>query len=117
LKIKTIRAYLILPVCLLILNAFEEVAVYKLQSMGLSAIPLTGILILMFAIGFALVGDLFAPRIQRLLEKGHRKSKRDGGWIGATLFYTFLVVAIFLVYYVIYTNDDGAKFLLPPSLR
>jgi len=118
-KMKNIRTFLILPICLLILNAIEEVIIYKLQSLYkqnlLDKFTLTGILVLMFAAGFSIVGNSLAPRAKKALEKGHKSSKKNAGIIGISIFYGALFTAIFVTYYVIYVL--GPEFMLPKEFR
>ncbi len=116
-KIRTIRAYLILPMCLLFLNAIEEIAVYKLQTLNVTKIQLTAILVLMFALGFTVVGDFIAPKAQKILEKGHKTSKKSAGLIGTTIFYGIILAFVFFIYYMIYTEGNGPGTLLPKSWR
>ncbi len=104
--------------CLLLLNAIEEIAVYKLQGIkGLTKLQLTAILVVMFAVGFTLVGDFIAPKAQKILEKGHKSSKRNAGLIGTTIFYSIILAFIFFIYYMIYTDGNGPETLLPQSWR
>ncbi len=118
-KMKNIRTYLILPICLLVLNAVEEIIIYKMQSLHklgvLDQFTLTAILVLMFAVGFSLVGNTLAPRAKKALEKGHKNSKKNAGILGISLFYGGMFIAIFVTYYVIYVM--GPEFMLPKGFR
>ena len=117
-KAKAAKNYFILPVCLLLLNAVEEVVVYKAQhypKIAGNPYILTGVLILLFAAGFSLIGDMFAPYMQGVFEHLHKKSKKSGGHVGMIIFYTVVVGIIFLLYFRIYTI--GPQSVLPPSWR
>jgi len=117
--IKKVRRYLILPVCLLVLNAIEEVVVYKFSQLYtgkiLNAYLFTFVLILMFAVGFSVVADIVAPAIATLMEKGHKKTKETGDLGGNVLFYIVAFVVLYIIYYVIYVQ--GPQMLLPVSWR
>jgi uncharacterized BrkB/YihY/UPF0761 family membrane protein len=115
---KKYRNYIILPACLLLLNAMEEVIVYKVQScpeIAKNAYLLTFVLLLIFSIGFSLVGDMLAPYITKLFENMHKGSHKHGGSIGILLFYTFLGCLLFFIYFRIYTM--GPETVLPLSWR
>ena len=116
-KSKT-RNYIILPVCLLLLNAVEEVVVYKVQGypkIARNAYLLTGVLILLFTLGFSVVGDMIAPYLQAWFEGMHKKTHQHGGKIGLMVFYVLLGLFIFFLYFRIYTM--GPQTVLPPSWR
>jgi hypothetical protein len=114
-SIKTFRTFLILPLSLLLLNAMEEVFVYKLVRLIQNEYLLTGVLLLMFAIGFTLVGSLMAPWAETLLEAGHKKTRKNAGNTGIFIFYGAALLLIYILYFVIYTK--GPQYLLPPVWR
>ncbi len=105
----------ILPVCLLVLNAIEEVAVYKLGREIVNPHIFTGALILMFTAGFALVGDQLAPYLQKLVDHGRKGSRRHGGKTGMFLFYLAVALGLYFAYYTIYVH--GPEKLLPIQWR
>ena len=116
-KTKT-RNYIILPACLLLLNAVEEVVVYKVQQYPEAAknpYILTLVLILLFALGFFLVGDMLVPYIKSLFEGIHKRSRKHGGDLGIIIFYALLGTFIFFIYFRIYTM--GPETILPPAWR
>jgi len=115
---KAAKNYFILPVCLLLLNAVEEVLVYKVQNypdIACNPYLLTGVLIILFSAGFAVIGDMFAPYLQGVFEHFHKKSKKTGGQFGMLIFYTAVAGFIFFIYFRIYTI--GPQSVLPPSWR
>jgi hypothetical protein len=115
---KSNRNYIILPACLLLLNAAEEVIIYKVQNypeIAENAYLLTSVLLLLFILGFSLVGDMLAPYIKTVFEGMHKRSHKHGGSMGIILFYTVLACFIFFIYFRIYTM--GPEMVLPPSWR
>ncbi len=115
---KNTKNYLILPACLLWLNVIEEVIVYKAQNypaIATNPYLLTLVIILLFAIGFALVGNVIAPYFQSLFEQAHKGSKKHGGDMGIIIFYVITAGLTFFVYFRIYTM--GPQMILPPGWR
>ena len=115
---KSKRNYIILPVCLLLLNAAEEVIIYKVQDypdIAKNAYLLTAVIILLFILGFSLVGEMIAPYIQTLFEGMHKQTQQHSGRIGLMVFYVALGLFIFFLYFRIYTM--GPETVLPPSWR
>ncbi len=116
-----IRLIFVLPVCLLILNAVEEVIVYKLQtkinpnSLILNSYTVVFILVFMFALGFTIVGKYIVPKVEILLQKSYVTTHRKAGFMGLTSFYAIVIIIIYIIYYVIYIK--GPQFLLPISWR
>ncbi len=112
---KTRRTFMILPLCLLYLNVFEEVVVYKVRDLVPDPYLRTGILLAIFAAGFTLVGNLLAPWLISLLETGHKVSKKQGGGGGTAVFYAAMLAAVYVIYYVAFIR--GPQYLLPASWR
>jgi hypothetical protein len=124
-KIKNVRIFFILPLSLLLLNILEEIAVYRIQkSMFGTAGPGNHLLmnllfitalIALFAIGFSLVGNMFAPWLEKTLEFMYKHMKKYGGAISVAVAYCIAIIFIFVLYYVVYIK--GAQYLLPPAWR
>jgi hypothetical protein len=96
---KATRNYIILPACLLLLNAAEEVIIYKVQNypeIAKNAYLLTFVLLLLFILGFSLVGDMLAPYIKTVFEGMHKRSHKHGGSMGIILFLRYLHASSFL---------------------
>lgn len=111
------RGMIILPICFLLFNVIEEIVAYMLPNFVHNPYTRTAVLILLFAIGFALIGDLLVPWVAGLFDEGHRKSKREGGKTGVVLFYLISFAAIYIVYFLIYTKPGGVANIIPPFMR
>jgi hypothetical protein len=114
-KKRTLRTLLVVTVCLLTLNAIEEVMIYKLQRTIDDPYMLTGILLVMFSAGFVLVAGLLTPRVRDAVKGAHKTSKKTLGLPGVVALYAGLVLLFFIVYFVIYTR--GPQYLLPRAWR
>jgi len=113
---KTFKAYFVLPVCLLLLSALQEVAIYRLRFEFEDPRLFTLAIIALSAIGFSLVGDFIAPKIGFLLEKGHGFSKGTAGALGVWLFIMAGSAGIFYLYYNIW-GIETPEMLLPEKLK
>jgi len=109
------RTMIILPVCLLLFNAAQEVVEYMLPRFVPNPYYRTAVLIFLFVIGFAVIGDILVPWIAELLDKGHKTSKTQGGNLGIILFYSGTFAAIYVIYYIIYIK--GPQFIIPAIWR
>ena len=109
------RGMIILPICLLLFNAVEEVVEYKLPKFVPNPYTRTFVLILLFTVGFAVIGDLLVPWVAGLFDQGHKKSQHQGGKTGVILFYVGVFAIVYFVYFVIYIK--GPQFILPPFWR
>ncbi len=99
-----IRLVFVLPVCLLILNAVEEIIVYKLQtkmdpnSLLLNSYTIVFLLVFMFALGFTIVGKYIVPKVELLLQKSYVTTHRKAGFMGLTSFYAIVMIIIYIIY-------------------
>ncbi|MBN1864117.1 MAG: hypothetical protein JW808_04390 [Victivallales bacterium] len=109
------RSMLIMPICLLLFNALQEVIEYFLPRVVPNPYTRTFVLIILFAAGFSLVADMFVPWLVEFFEKGHRHSRSKGGSTGVAAFYLLSFVVIYVVYFVIFTK--GTRYILPPAWR
>lgn len=111
------RGMVILPICLLLFNIIEEFVVYFLPRFLHNPYTRAAVLILLFAIGFTLIGDFLVPWVSGLFDHGHRKSQRQGGKIGVIIFYAISFAAIYFVYFIIYCKPGGVANLVPAAMR
>ena len=115
---KAKRNYIILPVCLLLLNAAEEITIYKVNhypDIAKNPYILTGVIILLLILGFSVVGEMIEPYLQTMFESMHKRTHQHSGSIGLMVFYVLLGLFIFFLYFRIYTI--GPQAALPPSWR
>ncbi len=109
------RTFFVLPVSLLLLNALEEVAVYQVKRHVANPYVVTVIFVLMFAAGFAIVGEFIAPFLKSLLESGRKTAKKQVGNVGLLVSYGLAIALVFIMYHVIHTR--GPEYLLPLAWR
>ena len=110
LKKRQLRRYFILPGSLLILNAVEDLLIVKLQQLIHDPFLLTAVIMLMFLIGFSVVGFLVAPAVEMVIEKSYAHGKVWTGHLGAWAVLAGLCGGLYWVYYKIYI--DGAASLV-----
>ncbi len=108
LKKHQLRRYFVLPGSLLILNAVEDLLIVKLQQYVIDPFLLTGVIILMFLIGFSIVGFVIAPAVEMLIEKGYQHGKVWTGHLGAWAILGGLCGGLYWVYYQIYINGAAS---------
>ena len=109
------RGMIILPICLLLFNAVEEVTEYILPRFFPDPYIRTGVLIFLFSVGFTVIGDFLAPRIAKFFDRGHKKTQKRAGLPGLFLFYVGILSLIYVLYFIIYTKSP--KYLLPMNWR
>ena len=112
---RKLGTFMVLPICLLLLNAIEEVVVYKFQGSIRDPYLRTAMLLLMFTAGFTLVAAIVVPWTKALLKDLHKGSERHAGSLGSILLYALILALFYWLYFVIYV--DGAEHLLPPAWR
>jgi hypothetical protein len=112
---RSLRSMTIVVFSLLTLNALEEILLYKLQRANLDPYVFTGILLVMFGVGFALFAGVLLPRVKDVVKGAHRASKKTLGLVGVIAFFAGLFVFYFWMYFVIYVR--GPQYLLPPAWR
>ena len=101
LKRHQLRRYFVLPGSLLILNAVEDLLIVKLQQFIVDPFLLTGVIILMFLIGFSIVGFIIAPAVEVVIEKSYVHGKVWTGRLGAWAILGSLCGGLYWVYYMI----------------
>jgi len=109
--LKSVRVFFILPLCLLIMNVVQSLAVYKMERSIMNKYLFAGAMLLMYAVGFTIVGKLFSPWLETLVEKMHFGSKKSGGGFGLFCFYGLAISGLYAVYYFLYVK--GPQSLLP----
>lgn len=111
---RNLRKYVILPVCLIVLNAVEEVLVYKTGVIGNDYLR-TAVILALYLGGFGLVGLVLAPLIERWLALTFDAGRRKGGSPGVMVLLCLLGIGLFFLYFRIYV--DGPETLLPRRWR
>ena len=107
-KTKSVRVFFILPICLLIMNALQSLAIYKMERSIMNKFAFTGVVLLMYAAVFTIVGNLISPWLEAIFEKLHFGSKKKGGGFGLLLFYSLLISGLYVLYFFIYVKGPGS---------
>jgi hypothetical protein len=113
-KKRQLRKYLVLPVSLLLLNAVEDVAIYRMQAIIGDPFLLTGSIIALFLIGFSIVGFVISPAIEVMIEKTHATGRVFFGPVGSLAMLLAISAAIYWVYYKIYINGASSISMMLP---
>ncbi len=106
---------IILPICMLLFNALQEVIEYMLPRVVPNPYTRTFVLIVLFAVGFSLIADFLVPWLVEFFEKGHKQSRSKWGGLGVAGFYLLSFAAIYVIYFVIFTK--GTRYILPQAWR
>ena len=114
-RIKQLRTFFIFPICLLFFNVLEELFVYQLRKAIPNDYIYTAVLVIMFVICFGFIGNWLAPHINKVIENGHKKSKKTAGRGGIITFFLILFALIYVLYFIIYCK--GPQFLLPAAVE
>ena len=111
---KNVRKYFILPTCLLVLNAIEEICVYK---SGFISNPYlrTAFVLLLFVAGTAAVSFILAPAIEKVVSAAYFHGRKHAGYLGEFLILAVVAGGLYVVYFVLYIH--GPQYLLPPAWR
>lgn len=99
-----IRRFFVLPCSLLILNALEDLLIYKLQGTIHDPFVLTTAIIALFLAGFSLVGFVISPWIELLLEKSYTRGRGFTAQVGTLISLAIACGVIYWIYYIIYIN-------------
>lgn len=111
------RGMIILPICLLLFNIIEEFVVYYLPRFVPNPYTRAAVLIILFAIGFTMVGDFLVPWVAGLFDHGHKTSQREAGRTGVVMFYVISFAVLYFIYFLVYCKSGGVKNLIPPFMR
>lgn len=112
-KYHVVRAYYVLPCCLLLLNLCVELVSYKTRMID-EPLLRTAVIIAMVLGGGSLVAFLVAPLLEKLVQFLHRESQQ-AGQLGEILFLLLLGVGIFWLYYQVYIV--GPESILPAEWK
>jgi len=114
---KNIKKYFVLPVCLLLLNAIEEVLVYKSDFISNDYLR-TAYILALFIIGIASISFIFSPLIVKMLSSAYFGGRKHAGYIGEFLILGAVIGGLYYIYYRLYVYEGGSpEYLLPPGWR
>ncbi len=108
------RKYVVLPTCLLLLNALEEVIIYK-SEMVEDPYLRTAVILGLFIAGFSMVAFVISPLIAKWLEGVYLASRKTAGGIGTTVLMLGVIAGLFVLYYVIYIL--GVEAIVPDAFE
>ena len=111
---RNIKKYFILPTCLLILNAIEEVGVYK-SAVVTNPYLRTAVVLVMFIAGTALVSFVLAPVIEKMIARMYFSGRKHAGYLGEFFIVFSVILGLYVIYFLLYIR--GPEYLLPPSWR
>jgi hypothetical protein len=109
-KTNVVRAYYILPCCLLLLNLVNNLISYKAEVIRDPLIRVATIILLVL-FGGSVVAFAIAPGLEAIVRGLHRGSRHEAGRVGEAVFLVVLGAAVFWLYYEMYIN--GPQSLLP----
>lgn len=109
-KTNPVRAYYILPCCLLLLNLFNNLISYKAEMIP-DAFLRVVVIILLVLFGGSLAAFAVAPGLEALVRNLHRGSRNEAGRVGEVVFLLALGTVVFWLYYQMYIH--GPESLLP----
>ena len=114
---RNINKFFVLPVCLLLLNAVEEVLVYKSDFITNDYLR-TAYILSLFIVGIACISFLFSPLLVKFLSSAYFGGRKHAGYLGEFLILGITLGVLYYIYYRLYVYGEGsAKYLLPPSWR
>jgi hypothetical protein len=113
-KTHVVRAYYILPCCLLLLNLVNNLISYKAETIHDPFLRVF-VIIALVLFGGSLVAFAVAPGLQAVVRNLHQGSRRGAGGMGEVVFLLALGVVVFWLYYRMYIH--GAETLLPAGWR
>jgi hypothetical protein len=111
---RTLRAYFVLPCCLLLLNLVNAIISYKAQLIR-DGIVRTLFVIAMVLFGSSVVTFLVSPGIEAGIRAVHRTSRRRAGFWGEVGFVAILGLFVFWLYFR--ANTLGTASILLPQWR
>lgn len=109
-KNQAVRAYYVLPCCLLLLNLVNNLASYKTEMIHDPFLRI-GAVIALVLFGGSFVAYAVSPALESVVRSLHHGSRREAGILGEIAFLALLGVAVFWLYYQYYIY--GAESLLP----
>ena len=107
-----VRAYYVLPCCLLLLNLVNNLISYKTEMIKN---PFWRVMVVMLLVlfGGSLVAFAIAPGFEHVVRALHRSSRQGAGRLGEIVFLVLLGLLVFWLYYQIYIN--GPTSILPAA--
>ena len=99
------KTYIIIPFCLLLLNAVEEIAMYKIdQYLPSDAVHLrVACSIILFSIALSILAAVFVPYIETIMSGTHKVSmSQTGNVLGSIITILLALAIIYYIYYYIY---------------
>ena len=109
-KAHVVRAYYVLPCCLLLLNLVNNVVSYKAEMVG-DPYARVALIMVLVLFGGSLVAFAIAPALEATVRTLHQGSRRGAGILGEIFFLTLLGVLVFWLYFQFYMH--GPEALLP----
>lgn len=109
-KTNVVRAYYVLPCCLLLLNLCNNLMSYKVAVISDPWIRVCVIMALVL-FGSSIVAFAVAPALEALVRALHHGSRNEAGFLGEIAFLVLLGGLVFWLYYQYYIH--GAEALLP----
>jgi hypothetical protein len=109
-KTNVVRAYYILPCCLLLLNLVNNLISYKAEMIH-DAFLRVLVIILLVLFGGSVVAFAVAPALETVVRNLHRGSRNEAGRVGEVVFLLALGAVVFWLYYQMYIN--GPESVLP----
>jgi hypothetical protein len=109
-KAHVLRAYYVLPCCLLLLNLVNNLVSYKAEMIA-DPYARVAVIMLLVLFGGTLVAFAIAPGIEATVRALHHGSRKGAGILGEVLFLALLGVFVFWIYYRFYVH--GAESILP----
>jgi hypothetical protein len=109
-KANVLRAYYVLPCCLLLLNLITNLISYKADMIADPFLRIAAIMLFVL-FGGTLVAYAVAPGIEACVRSLHHGSRRGAGTLGEIIFFVLLGLLVFWLYYQFYIH--GPESLLP----
>jgi len=109
-KTNVVRAYYILPCCLLLLNLVNNLITYKAEMIHDPFLRVV-IIILFVLFGGSVVAFAVAPGLEVVVRNLHRGSRNEAGRVGEAVFLLALGAVVFWLYYQMSIN--GPESVLP----
>lgn len=108
------RRYVVLPVCLIALNIFNKIILYKLEMVENLLLRVFLILLLLIT-GFSFVGMVLTPAVERMIDTILRGFGRAAGRLGMVVVGLLFAGAMYFAYLNVYCY--GLESVLPEILH
>ena len=102
------RAAFIVPLVLLTVALFEDLATFKVRQLVRNVEVRTAIIVLLNGIMFTVAAEWLSPWIKAMLSRARTTSRRHAGAVGPLLFYAAAYGAIYYAYLVAEIRGPGA---------